>query len=103
MTEEEAAAALGMKLGEYRILLDEVRPVSFVPIDSDADSESEGADLHETIADENQPSRAMPWSAANCSPSSPTTSSACPTCSARFSPCIITKGCASPKSPQSSA
>ena len=55
VTEEEAASALGLGLGEYRDLLDEVRPISFVPIDGDADSDSEGANLHETIADENQP------------------------------------------------
>ena len=55
VTEEEAAAALCMGLDEYRALLDEVRPISFVPIDGGADSDSESCDLHETIADDNQP------------------------------------------------
>ena len=55
VTEEEAAVALGMSLEEYRALLDEVRPISFVPIDGGADSDGESVDLHETIADDNQP------------------------------------------------
>ena len=55
VTEEEAAAALCMGLDEYRALLDEVRPISFVPIDGGSDGDSENCDLHETIADDNQP------------------------------------------------
>ncbi len=55
VTEEEAAAALGLGLDEYRALLDEVRPISFVPIDAGADGDGESCDLHETIADDNQP------------------------------------------------
>ena len=55
VSEEEAASALGMGLDEYRALLDEVRPISFVTIDGDADGEADGVDLHETIADDNQP------------------------------------------------
>ena len=55
VTEEEAATALGMGLDEYRALLDEVRPISFVPIDAGADGDDESCDLHETIADDSQP------------------------------------------------
>ncbi len=55
ITEEEAAAALNLGLDEYRALLDEVRPISFVPIDGGPDGDPESGDLHETIADDNQP------------------------------------------------
>ncbi len=55
VTEEEAAGALGLGLEEYRALLDEVRPITFVPLDGDPDNDAEAGYLHETIADENQP------------------------------------------------
>lgn len=55
VTEEEAAAALGLGLHEYHLLLDEVRPVTFVSIDDDANEDGDGISLHETIADRNQP------------------------------------------------
>ena len=104
VTEEEAAAALGLGLEEYRALLDEVRPISFVPIDGGTDGDSEGVDLHETIADDNQP---MPGEAlergANSWRSSPTTFRNCPTCSARCSPFTTTKACAWRKSRRFSA
>lgn len=55
VTEEEAADALGMNIGDYRALLDEVRPISFVPLDAEADESGEAGFLHETIADGEQP------------------------------------------------
>ena len=55
VTEEEAATALGLGLHDYHALLDEVRPVTFVSIDDEADPDSGGVSLHETIADQGQP------------------------------------------------
>ncbi len=55
VTEQETADALGLGVDDYRTLLDEVRPISFVPLDGDADDSGESGFLHETIADEDQP------------------------------------------------
>lgn len=54
-TEVEVAAELDIPLEAYWNLLDEVRPVSFVPLDDELSSE-EGADsrFHEKIQDQNQ-------------------------------------------------
>lgn len=54
-TEVEVAAELDLPLEAYWNLLDEVRPVSFVPLDDELSSE-EGADsrFHEKIQDQNQ-------------------------------------------------
>ncbi len=55
VTEEEAARALNMEVAEYQTLLDEVRPISFVPLDGESEGSGETGYLHETIADEQQP------------------------------------------------
>jgi RNA polymerase sigma factor for flagellar operon FliA len=54
-TEGEVAAELQMALDDYWSLLDEIRPVSFVPLDEDSSGEvgSEGL-FHERIPDESQ-------------------------------------------------
>lgn len=56
-TEAEMSAALSMSPAAYAELLDDVRPISFVPIDGEAFSEdSDDVSLHEIIADDNQAS-----------------------------------------------
>lgn len=53
-SEDEICEDLGIGHTEYRKWLDESRPVSFVALDSHADGEeSEGASLHEFLADDN--------------------------------------------------
>ena len=53
-TEAEIADELGISSEEYSILLDEVRPLSYVELDALA-GDDEDSSLHEVIADENQP------------------------------------------------
>jgi len=51
--EDEICEALGLTHKEYAKWLDEIRPVTFVALDQHADGEeSEGASLHELLADE---------------------------------------------------
>jgi RNA polymerase sigma factor for flagellar operon FliA len=53
-TEEEICAELNLNPAEYAKWLDELRSVSFVALDQRVDGEeSEGASLHELLADEN--------------------------------------------------
>ncbi len=53
--EAEVAEELGMSIDSYCSLLDEIRPVSFVPLDDDlASDEGSESRFHERIADENQ-------------------------------------------------
>lgn len=53
-TEDEVCEELGLSHSEYAKCLDEARPVTFIALDSHADGEdSEGASLHELLADEN--------------------------------------------------
>jgi RNA polymerase sigma factor for flagellar operon FliA len=56
-TEAEAAEAMGMSLVEYRQLLDTIRPVTFVSLDSASggEAESDGGQVHEVISDDTQP------------------------------------------------
>jgi RNA polymerase sigma factor for flagellar operon FliA len=52
-TEDEICKELGLTRKEYAKWLDEVRPVTFVALDQHAEGEeSEGASLHELLADE---------------------------------------------------
>ena len=53
-TEAEIASELGITSEEYSLLLDEVRPLSYVELDALA-GDDEDSSLHEVIADENQP------------------------------------------------
>lgn len=54
-TEKEIRDALSLSEEEYSDLLEETKPLSFVPLDGEAYSEnSEGVFLHEMIADESQ-------------------------------------------------
>lgn len=53
-TEAEIADELGISSEEYAILLDEVRPLSYVELDALA-GDDEDSSLHDVIADENQP------------------------------------------------
>jgi RNA polymerase sigma factor for flagellar operon FliA len=53
-TEAEIADELGISSEEYSILLDEVRPLSYVELDALA-GDDEDSSLHDVIADENQP------------------------------------------------
>jgi len=54
-TEEEIREALGMTQDEYGELLEETKPVSFVPFDGESSPQnSEGLSLNETLADESQ-------------------------------------------------
>jgi len=53
-TEDEICEEMGVSQAEYRKWLDESRPVTFLALDSHAaGEESEGASLHEFLADEN--------------------------------------------------
>ena len=54
-TEEEIRSAMGMSQEEYGELLEETKPVSFVPFDGETSPQnSEGLSLNETLADESQ-------------------------------------------------
>jgi RNA polymerase sigma factor for flagellar operon FliA len=53
-TEAEIAEELGISPEEYTTLLDDVRPVSYVELDS-LSGDDEDSNLHDVIADENQP------------------------------------------------
>lgn len=54
-TEGEVAAELEIAIDDYWALLDEIRPVSFVPLDDDSSGEGGGEGLfHEKIPDESQ-------------------------------------------------
>ena len=54
-TEVEIRNALGLDEGEYAKLLDQVRPLSFVPMDDLRPSESsDGVSLHDRISDANE-------------------------------------------------
>jgi len=58
-TENEACAELGFTAAEYSSVLDEIRPVTMVPLDGDAfGEEAEQLALHEIIPDDTQPSAA---------------------------------------------
>jgi RNA polymerase sigma factor FliA len=53
-TEEEIADAMGMSVGEYAKLLDTIRPVTFISLDSPSsgdNSEGGGNEIHEVIDD----------------------------------------------------
>jgi len=52
-TEEEAAKAMGMTPGEYLKLLDNIRPITFISLDSIAggDDSMEGSQVHEIVSD----------------------------------------------------
>ena len=53
--EGEVCAELSLKRAEYDELLDEIKPVSFVPLDGEAfHDDTESIALHEVIADETQ-------------------------------------------------
>ena len=53
--EDEIAAALGIRLGEYRDWLQEVRPVAFVCLDAAPRADGpEGVTQHDSIADDSQ-------------------------------------------------
>lgn len=53
-TEDEICEELDLTKAEYAKWLEEIRPVSFIPLDLHAEGEeSEGASLHELLADEN--------------------------------------------------
>lgn len=59
VTEEEIRGELDLSAGEYADLLDEVRPVSFVPLDGGGDEDANGGEegsLHDAIADAEQAS-----------------------------------------------
>lgn len=53
-TEEETARALGLARGEYDRWLEEIRPVTFVCLDSTGQTQEEGGTLHEQIVDDTQ-------------------------------------------------
>jgi RNA polymerase sigma factor for flagellar operon FliA len=53
-TEAEVAAELGISTEEYSALLDELRPLSYVELDSVA-GEEDDTSTHELVPDENQP------------------------------------------------
>ncbi len=53
-TEAEVAAELGISNEEYSILLDELRPLSYVELDTTAGEEDETS-MHDLVPDENQP------------------------------------------------
>ena len=53
-TEAEVAAELGISNEEYAILLDELRPLSYVELDTTAGEEDETS-MHDLVPDENQP------------------------------------------------
>ena len=54
-SEEEICAELSLSSSDYAELLDEVKPLTFLPLDGEAFSEdSDDVSLHETIRDESQ-------------------------------------------------
>lgn len=53
-TEVEISEELGISPEEYTTLLDEVRPISYVELDS-LSGDDEDSNLHDVVADENQP------------------------------------------------
>jgi RNA polymerase sigma factor for flagellar operon FliA len=54
-TEAEASAELGLSAAEYSALLDEIKPITMMPLDGDAYSDdAEALALHEVIVDETQ-------------------------------------------------
>ena len=55
--EEEVAEAMGMSVHEYAKLLDTIRPVTFISLDSQSGKpgEPEGRPVHEVIADSTEP------------------------------------------------
>lgn len=54
-TEAEACAALGVSAADYAAVLEEIRPLTMMPLDGDAFADdSEQLALHEIIADETQ-------------------------------------------------
>jgi RNA polymerase sigma factor for flagellar operon FliA len=59
VSEAEAAEAMGMSVPQYQRLLDTIRPVTFISLDSPAGgnspSEGEGAAVHEVVADSTEP------------------------------------------------
>ena len=53
--DEEVCDELALDRGEYEELLDEIKPVSFLPLDGEAfNDETESVALHEVIADDTQ-------------------------------------------------
>ncbi len=56
-TEEEASQAMGMTLHEYRSLLDSIRPITFVSLDSSpgGEGETDGTAIHEMVSDDTLP------------------------------------------------
>jgi RNA polymerase sigma factor for flagellar operon FliA len=54
-TEAEVASELGISTEEYSALLDELRPLSYVELDTVA-GEEDDTSMHDLVADENQPS-----------------------------------------------
>ena len=53
--EEEVCTELSLKRAEYDELLDEIKPVSFLPLDGEAfHDDTESIALHEVIADDTQ-------------------------------------------------
>jgi RNA polymerase sigma factor FliA len=56
-TEEEAAQAMGMTMPQYERLLDNIRPVTFISLDSASggDDNPEGNQVHEMISDSTAP------------------------------------------------
>lgn len=53
--EEEVCAELSLKRSDYEELLDEIKPVSFLPLDGEAyNDDTESVALHEVIADDAQ-------------------------------------------------
>jgi RNA polymerase sigma factor FliA len=56
-SEEEVAEAMGMTVHEYLQLLDNIRPITLISLDSSAGdgSERDGSQIHEVIADSTEP------------------------------------------------
>ena len=57
-SEEEVAEAMGMTVNEYLQLLDNIRPITLISLDSttgDGNSEGDGSQVHEVIADSTEP------------------------------------------------
>jgi RNA polymerase sigma factor for flagellar operon FliA len=53
-TEGETARALGLSAAEYEKWMEEIRPVTFVCLDSTGQTQEEGGTLHEQIVDDSQ-------------------------------------------------
>ena len=58
-SEAEVAEAMGMSVSEYQRLLDTIRPITFISLDSQAGGsstpEGDGAAIHEVVADNTLP------------------------------------------------